>query len=91
LATVLARNDLGPNVLLLPPGTVFSGAGRAVLIGDEEIVASGYTGGAGANRYTEGSNRTFFLNAIAYLAGAPGYQAGAPDGPDRHHAARPPG
>jgi hypothetical protein len=27
LATVLARNDLGPNVLLLPPGTVFSARG----------------------------------------------------------------
>ncbi len=81
LATVLARNDLGPNVLLLPPGTVFSGAGRAVLIGDEEIVASGYTGGAGANRYTEGSNRTFFLNAMAYLASAPGYKPVLPAGP----------
>jgi RHS repeat-associated protein len=81
LATVLARNDLSPNVLLLPPGTVFSGAGRAVLIGDEEIVASGYTGGAGSNRYTEGSNRTFFLNAIAYLAGAPGYRPVLPAGP----------
>jgi len=81
LATGLARNDLSPNVLLLPPGTVFSGAGRAVLIGDEEIVASGYTGGAGSNRYTEGSNRTFFLNAIAYLAGAPGYRPVLPAGP----------
>jgi len=72
-ATVLARNDVGPNVLLLPPSTVFSGAGRAVLVGDEEIVASGFPSGAGSNRYAEGSNRTFFLNTIAYLSDAPGY------------------
>lgn len=77
-STVIANNDLGPNVLLLPSGTVFSGAGRAVLVGDEEIFASGYTGGAGANRYTEGSNRTFFLNTMAYLSGAPGYKPALP-------------
>jgi Bacterial Ig-like domain (group 2) len=74
-ATIIARNDQGPNVLQLQANGSFSGLGRAVLIGDEEMFASGFAGG-GSNFYP--ANKTFFLNSVAFLAGAPGFQPPLP-------------
>jgi len=69
--TVIANNDVGPDLLLLPPATIVTDLGRAVLLGDEEAFASGFTSG-GANFYS--ANKTLFLNTIAFLAGTPGFR-----------------
>ena len=73
--TVIANNDVGPNLLLFPPATIVTDLGRAVLLGDEESFASGFTSG-GANFYP--SNKLLFLNTIAYLAGGPGFRIPPP-------------
>jgi RHS repeat-associated protein len=75
-ATVIARNDAGPNVLLFQP-TAPSSRGRAVVVGDEEIFASGFVDPA-SNQYNNLNNRPFFLNTIAFLAGAPGFRTPLP-------------
>lgn len=75
VGTVLATNGAGPNLLLFPPATIVTGRGRAVLLGDEEPFASGFTSG-GANFYN--ANKILFLNTIAYLAGAPGFRTPPP-------------
>jgi YD repeat-containing protein len=75
LATVIADHAQGRAVLSLQPGAGFSGLGRAVLIGDEEVFASGHPT---VNNYTAGQNKTVFLNTIAFLAQAPGFRIPPP-------------
>ncbi|MEK6804385.1 MAG: LamG-like jellyroll fold domain-containing protein, partial [Nitrospirota bacterium] len=75
-AVKVARNDAGPNVLLFQP-TGPSARGRAVLVGDDEIFASGFSNAA-SNQYNNLNNRPFFLNTIAFLAGAPGFRMPPP-------------
>ncbi|HQR13295.1 MAG TPA: RHS repeat-associated core domain-containing protein [Nitrospira sp.] len=75
-ALKVARNDAGSNVLLFQPSGP-STRGRAVFVGDEEIFGSGFANVA-SNQYNNLSNRPFFLNTIAFLAGAPGFRMPPP-------------
>ncbi|MEW6248954.1 MAG: hypothetical protein AB1555_19965, partial [Nitrospirota bacterium] len=75
--TILANNNSGPTLLRLAPGTLFTGLGRAILFGDSETWASGYQGG-GTNLYGASTNKTLFLNALAYLVQTPGYKTPPP-------------
>jgi RHS repeat-associated protein len=84
----IAANGAGPNILQFQPDGRFSGTGRAVLIGDEEIFASGFASG-GANFYA--ANRTFFLNIIAFAADAPGFRSSPPPAGQSRIYVGPPG
>lgn len=68
LATDVARNGAGPNILFLEPASGI-GRGHAVLMGDEEVFASGFNGG-GSNHFSQYNNRVLFLNTFAFAAEA---------------------
>ena len=76
---VISNNTIGPNMLMFRPENGFSGLGRAVIIGDDEIFMSGSAYGEYAGQMGFTDNQTFFLNIMAFLAGAPGYQPDVPE------------
>ncbi|MGH7262130.1 MAG: RHS repeat domain-containing protein, partial [Nitrospiraceae bacterium] len=76
--TVLANNSAGPNLLLLQQGPSYGGAGRAVISGDEDIFTSTCVLSCSALYPAFPNNQKLWLNAVAFLAGAPGYRTPQP-------------
>lgn len=82
VATNSGPGGSGPNILLLSPETGFSGLGRAVFVGDEEIFMTGLFSGERSGQLDPvvrpfNDNEELFLNTFAFLAGAPGLSANA--------------
>jgi RHS repeat-associated protein len=73
--TAVANNDRGPDILMLPQGQSFGGAGRAAFFADAEVFASDFPC-CGSNLFNV--NRALFLNTFAFAAGAPGFRPPAP-------------
>lgn len=72
-AIVLARNEKGPNALLLDRVASRAGAGRVIAFGDDEVFSSLTAGGCGAGKFLPGSsNEILALNTFAFLAAPPG-------------------
>ncbi len=74
---VFASSDGGPAIILGSPETGSPGLGRFLMIADEEALMGGTFPGEAVGALSTLSNQIFFLNAIAWLAGAPGIDPSA--------------
>ncbi len=65
----------GGRTMLVTLGPETGHMGRAVVVGDEEIFLNGPTPFGGDFNGTRAANQLLFVNAIAFLSGAPGLDA----------------